>query len=227
MRRSQQSDPIAPHSQALCDYMNGRPAVVLSYARYFGEFTEAESATMDQIDKDGFIVKCMEGGQEHEVRVAFTHSLHAISQVKDMLTSLAKEAELALRGPDPKAQGNMPDSKFFWPAFDTPYLAIIVIVSTLLYLDFMPHTTSPALQWLLQLVGPDIVHLIIQVLAGVHVLEALVSIYLTVVVGQGFFEPTHVVQWGLAILVFGYPFLSALIPVAKRQQQAAARKQNQ
>lgn len=103
--------------------MNGRPAVVLSYARYFGEFAEAESATMDQIDKDGFIVKCIESGQEHEVRVAFTHSLHAVSQVKDMLMSLAKEAELALRGPDPTAQVPFVDHSFllsfiFWRQTD-------------------------------------------------------------------------------------------------------------
>jgi putative heme iron utilization protein len=104
MRRKPQEDPIAPHSKALCEYMNGHPIIVLSYARYFGEYAEAESASMDQIDQDGFIVKCVEHGQDHEVRVAFTHSLHAISQVKDMLMSLAKEAENALRGPDPKAQ---------------------------------------------------------------------------------------------------------------------------
>lgn len=121
----------------------------------------------------------------------------------------------------------MPDSKFFIPDIDTPYIAVSVLVSTLLYLEFMPNTTSPVLQWLLQLCGPNNVHLIILILSVTHVFEALFAIYLTAVVGQGFFEPIHVAQWSLAILVFGYPFLTALMPLAKRQQQLLASKQKQ
>jgi len=84
--------------------MNGHPAIVLSYARYFGEYKEATAAKMLELDQDGFLLTCQEHGEEHEVRVAFTHSLHAVSQVKDMLMSLAKEAETALRGNDPTQQ---------------------------------------------------------------------------------------------------------------------------
>lgn len=118
----------------------------------------------------------------------------------------------------------MPDSKFFMPDIETPYIAVVMLVSTLIYLDFMPNTTSPILQWLLQLCGQDIVHWIVQGVVVIHVFEALFAIYLTAVVGRGFFEPIHVAQWSLGILVFGYPFLSSLIPLAKRQQQLLAGK---
>ncbi|KAG0302906.1 hypothetical protein BGZ98_007137 [Dissophora globulifera] len=91
-------DPIIEHSPRLCEYMNGHPTVVLSYARYFGDYPGAIKATMTGVDQDGFDVTCLNEGQEQEVRVAFPHSLHAVSQVKDVLMTLAKEAETALRG---------------------------------------------------------------------------------------------------------------------------------
>lgn len=102
MRRNQ--DPIAEHSARLCEYMNSRPSIVLSYARYFGEYPEATTATMTSVDQDGFELLCLDQGQEQEVRVTFSHSLHAPSQVRDALTDLAKEAETALRGKDPDSQ---------------------------------------------------------------------------------------------------------------------------
>ncbi|KAF9113315.1 hypothetical protein BGX27_001851, partial [Mortierella sp. AM989] len=97
-------DPIAEHSAHLCKYMNGRPTIVLSYARYFGEYPDATKATLTSVDQDGFDITCQDNGQEREVRVAFGHSMHAISQVKDALMALSKEAEAALRGKDPNGQ---------------------------------------------------------------------------------------------------------------------------
>ncbi|KAG0366816.1 hypothetical protein BGZ54_004840 [Gamsiella multidivaricata] len=93
-------DPIAQHSASLCEYMNARPAIILSYARYFGEYPEATKATMTAVDQDGFDIVCQDNGQERELRVTFGHSLHAVSQVKDAFMALAREAEIALRGDD-------------------------------------------------------------------------------------------------------------------------------
>ncbi|KAG0050847.1 hypothetical protein BGZ83_004404 [Gryganskiella cystojenkinii] len=227
-QQQQQEDPIAAHSDALCEYMNGHPAIVLSYARYFGEYTDAESASMEQIDQDGFIVKTIVNGEDQEVRVAFTHSLHAVSQVKDMLMQLAKESELALRGPDPKAQGNMPDSQFSWPDFDVPYMITFTVGLVFVYLDLVPNTTSPILRSILGVWGKDLVHLIVKTVGIIHVFESLITLYFTVVVGRGFFGPVHIAQWCLGALIFGYPFLLHLIPLARRQQKLAlSRKESQ
>lgn len=104
MQRRIQKDPIAEHSTRLCEYVNTQPAVALSYARYFGEYPAATKATMTSIDQDGFDIVCHDQGEQHEVRVTFAHSLHAVSQVKHELDTLAREAETALRGNDPQSQ---------------------------------------------------------------------------------------------------------------------------
>ncbi|KAF9437432.1 hypothetical protein BGZ76_000753 [Entomortierella beljakovae] len=98
-----QHDPILEHSASLCQYMNGQPTIVLSYARFFGEYPNGTNATMTSIDSDGFDIVCKDNGEEREVRVAFGYSIHAISQVKTALMTLAKEAELGLRD-DPNGQ---------------------------------------------------------------------------------------------------------------------------
>ena len=122
----------------------------------------------------------------------------------------------------------MPDSQFSWPEFDLFYIVTLILGMAMVYLDFMPNTTSPILKWVLQLCGPTYLHLVVQILTGIHVIEALVSLYFTLIVGQGFFEPVHIIQWCLAVFIFGYPFLFALIPLAQRQQLAAlAKKQKQ
>jgi hypothetical protein len=59
---------------------------------------------MTSIDQSGFDIVCHDQGEEHEVRVTFGHSLHAVSQVKHELDTLAKEAQTALRGNDPLSQ---------------------------------------------------------------------------------------------------------------------------
>ncbi|KAG0089073.1 hypothetical protein BGZ93_007611 [Podila epicladia] len=223
-RRGQ--DPITPHSDRLCEYMNGHPAIVLSYARYFGEYKEATSAKMLELDQDGFLLTCQEHGEEHEVRVAFTHSLHAVSQVKDMLMSLAKEAETALRGNDPSQQGDMPDSHFYWPDID-PFTAMVMLLAvTVLYLDFFPNTTNPSLQWILKTVGAYKIHLIVQIFTVIHMGEALVSLYLTLVVGSGFFTLVDALKWSVMTFIIGYPSLFKLIPLARRQSKIDNKKKD-
>ncbi|KAF9951346.1 hypothetical protein BGZ72_007119 [Mortierella alpina] len=225
MRRNQ--DPIAEHSARLCEYMNSRPTIVLSYARYFGEYPEATTATMTSVDQDGFDLLCLDQGQEQEVRVTFSHSLHAPSQVRDALTDLAKEAETALRGNDPDSQGAMPDSpSVTFPDIDAFTAVLIMAVMVAFYLDFFPNTKSPLLQWVLQTAGSSAIHYVVQLVLGAHVIESLFSLYLTVVVGQGFFQPVDVLQWFLAVFIFGYASLFKLFTLAYRQQAIARSGKN-
>lgn len=109
-------DPVAEQSSRLCEYMNSQPIVVLLYASYFGEYPEASEATMTAIDQDGFDITCHDGGEKREVRVAFRRSMRSISQVREELMALAKEAERALRGKYPKSQVH---SRIIreWPSF--------------------------------------------------------------------------------------------------------------
>ncbi|CAO3571769.1 unnamed protein product [Mortierella alpina] len=217
MRRNQ--DPITEHSARLCEYMNSRPSIVLSYARYFGEYPEATSATMTAVDQDGFDLLCVDQGQEQEVRVTFNHSLHAPSQVRDALTDLAKEAETALRGNDPDSQGAMPDSpSATFPDIDAFTAVLIMVVLSAFYLDFYPNTKSPLLQWMLHTAGASIIHNVVLLVAGLHVIESLLSLYLTIVVGQGFFGPVDILQWFLMVFTFGYSSLFKLFKLAYRQQ---------
>ncbi|KAF9561298.1 hypothetical protein EC968_005792 [Mortierella alpina] len=217
MRRSQ--DPILEHSARLCEYMNSRPAIVLSYARYFGEYPEATIATMTSVDQDGFDLVCVDQGQEQEVRVTFNHSLHAPSQVRDALTDLAKEAETALRGNDPNSQGAMPDSpSATLPDIDAFTAALIMVVMIAFYLDFFPNTKSPLLQWVLQTAGASTIHNVVQLVTGLHIVESLLSLYLTVVVGRGFFQPGDILQWFSLVFIFGYASLFKLFTLAYRQQ---------
>ncbi|KAF8936986.1 hypothetical protein BGZ47_009228 [Haplosporangium gracile] len=222
MQRRVQKDPIAEYSTRLCEYINSQPAVALSYARYFGEYPTAIKATVTSIDQNGFDIVCHEQGEQHEVRVTFGHSLHAVSQVKHQLDTLAKEAEAALRGNDSQSQGLMPDSpSAVLPDLDALAAVLVFMASVAIYLDFFPNTTSPALQWVLKTAGPWRIHLVVQGLAIVHIIESLVSVYFTVVVGQEFFQTTDVIQWALVVVVFGYPSLFHLIRLASRQQRVA------
>ncbi|KAF9123598.1 hypothetical protein BGW39_008837 [Mortierella sp. 14UC] len=225
-RAQKQKDPIAEVSPRLCEYINSQPAVVLSYARYFGEYPTATKATVTSIDQSGLDVVCHDEGEEHEIRVTFNYSLHAVSQVKDVLSDLAKEAEAALRGNDPHSQGLMPDSpSAVLPDLDALALVLLLVASVAIYLDFFPNTTSPALQWVLKTAGPWRLHLVVQGLALLHVIESLVSVYLTVIVGRGFFQTVDVVLWALLVLVFGYPCLFHLMGLARRQQLQARGRQ--
>ncbi|KAF9297492.1 hypothetical protein BGZ88_009894 [Linnemannia elongata] len=220
MQRRVQKDPIAEYSTRLCAYINGQPAVALSYARYFGEYPTATKATMTSIDQNGFDIVCHDQGEEHEVRVTFGHSLHAASQAKHELDTLAKEAEAALRGNSPQSQNLMPDSpSAMLPDLDTLAMVLLCMGSVAIYLNFFPNTTNPTLQWVLKTAGPWRINLVVQGLAILHIIESLVSVYFTVVVGQGFFQPADVIQWALVVVVFGYPSLFYLIRLATRQQQ--------
>ncbi|KAK3816704.1 MAG: hypothetical protein J3R72DRAFT_391866 [Linnemannia gamsii] len=222
-RAQKQKDPIAEYSARLCEYINSQPAVALSYARYFGEYSTATKATVTSIDQNGFDIVCHDQGEEHEVRVAFSYSLHAVSQARDELLSLAKEAETALRGSDPQSQGLMPDSpSATLPDLDVLTMLVMLLASVVIYLDFFPNTKSPALQWVLKTAGPWRIHLVVQGLAIVHIIESLVSVYFTMVVGRGFFQTVDIVQWALVILVFGYPCLFPLIRLASRQKQPSS-----
>ncbi|OAQ27250.1 hypothetical protein K457DRAFT_127705 [Linnemannia elongata AG-77] len=119
MQRRVQKDPIAEYSTRLCAYINGQPAVALSYARYFGEYPTATKATMTSIDQNGFDIVCHDQGEEHEVRVTFGHSLHAASQAKHELDTLAKEAEAALRGNTPQSQSYSLNLKTYTPTIES------------------------------------------------------------------------------------------------------------
>lgn len=118
----------------------------------------------------------------------------------------------------------MPDSQFSWPDFDIFYMVSFTVGIIFIYLDLVPNTTSPLLKSILGVWGADIVHMIVQILSFLHIIESLISLYFTVIVGQGFFAPVHIAQWWLCALIFGYPFLLALIPLARRQQQLALSK---
>ncbi|KAF8937624.1 hypothetical protein EDD21DRAFT_182806 [Dissophora ornata] len=213
-------DPIAEYSVRLCEYMNGHPTIVLSYARYFGEYPEASKATMTAVDQDGFDVTCLDHGQEQELRVTFRHSMHAVSQVKDALMAMAKEAKTGLRGDDPNNPGLMPDSpSVIWP-YNHPVTWIsICVVLTAYYLEFFPNTTSPILQWILQSLGASTIHYIYISVTLLHFVESMVSLYFTAVVGRDFFGPIDIVQWFMLIFVCGYPGLLELIPLANRQRK--------
>ncbi|KAF9090531.1 hypothetical protein BGX23_005930 [Mortierella sp. AD031] len=220
MQRRAKQDPIAEYSARLCEYINGQPAVTLSYARYFGEYPTATKATVTSIDQNGFDIVCHDQGAEHEIRVAFSHSLHAPNQARDELVALAKEAESALRGNDPQSQGLMPDSpSATLPDLDMLAMVLLLMASVAIYLDFFPNTTSPALQWVLKTAGASRIHMVVQGLVGIHIIESFVSMYFTMVVGRGFFEMGDVLQWALVVFVFGYPSLLYLIPLASRQKK--------
>jgi len=105
------------------------------------------------------------------------------------------------------------------PDLDTLAMVLLCMGSVAIYLNFFPNTTNPTLQWVLKTVGPWGINLVVQGLAILHIIESLVSVYFTVVVGQGFFQPADVVQWALVVIVFGYPSLFHLIRLASRQQQ--------
>ncbi|KAF9350147.1 hypothetical protein BGX26_011629 [Mortierella sp. AD094] len=209
-------DPIAEHSARLCEHMNGHPAIVLSYARYFGEYPEASDATMTAVDQHGFDISCQDNGEDREVRVTFGHSMHAVSQVKDAFMTLAREAETALRGNDPSGQGLMPDS----PSLTLPHNlfdSILLLVAVIIfYLDFFPNTTSSSLQWILQTVGPVWIHRTVVSVIVSHIFESLVSLYFTAIVGKGFFSTAYILQWWIAVLIFGYPCLFKVIDIALR-----------
>ncbi|KAF9922451.1 hypothetical protein FBU30_007422 [Linnemannia zychae] len=226
MQRRLQKDPIAEHSGRLCEYINNQPAVALSYARYFGEYPTANKATMASIDQNGFDVVCIDQGEEHEIRVTFKHSLHALSQARDELMSLAKEAETALRGNDSNSQGLMPDSpSATLPDLDAFAVMLLSVALVVVYLDRFPNTTSPLLQWIQKMAGASLIHYISVLLVTVHLVESLVSMYFTAVVGQGFFQPIDIFQWAFIVLIFGYPSLFSLISLARRQQKAAREAQ--
>jgi hypothetical protein len=116
----------------------------------------------------------------------------------------------------------MPDSpSAVLPNLDALSMVLLCMGLVTIYLDFFPNTTSPALQWVLKTAGPWWIHMGVQGLVIIHMIEALVSVYFTVVVGQGFFQTTDVIQWALVIVVFGYPSLFPLIRLASRQRQVA------
>jgi len=112
----------------------------------------------------------------------------------------------------------MPDSpSATLPDLDLLAILLLSMASVAIYLEFFPNTTSPALQWILKTAGPWRIHLVVQGLAVVHLIESLVSLYFTLVVGQGFFQTSDALQWALVVLVFGYPSLFSLIGIASRQ----------
>lgn len=90
---------------------------------------------------------------------------------------------------------------------------------TAVYLDLFPNTTNPFLQWVLELIGASMVHTIVVLVAGLHILEAVASLYYTAVVGKGFFSAVDSVQWFATILLLGYPVLFRLVSLAKRQRK--------
>ncbi|ORZ19110.1 hypothetical protein BCR41DRAFT_385755 [Lobosporangium transversale] len=222
-RRAQ--DPIAEHSDSLCEYMNGHPTTVLAYARYFGEYPTATKATMTSIDQDGFDIICEDSGEEREVRVTFGQSMFAVGQVKHTLTTLAKEAEIALRGRDSSNQGLMPDS----PSATLPegnLLSTLLLIGglTAFYLEFYPNTTNSFLQWILKTVGAAWIHRLVLLITGLHCFESLVSLYFTVIVGNGFFSLLDIIQWFILISLFGYPCLFHLIALANRQRNKQSKQ---
>lgn len=116
----------------------------------------------------------------------------------------------------------MPDSpSAVLPDLDALALVLLLMASVVIYLDFFPNTTSPALQWVLKTAGPWRIHLGVQALGIIHIIESLVSMYFTAVVGQGFFQTADIIQWALVVVVFGYPSLFHLIRLASRQRQVA------
>jgi hypothetical protein len=117
----------------------------------------------------------------------------------------------------------MPDSpSAVLPDLDALAMVLIPIALVFIYLDFFPNTTSPVLQWVLKVAGPWRIHLVVQGVFLIHAIEALVSVYLTVIVGHGFFQTVDIVLWALLVLVFGYPCLFHLSGIARRQQQQRA-----
>ena len=62
------------------------------------------------------------------------------------------------------------------------------------------------------------IRFIVMLATGLHVLEALISLYFTLVVAKGFFSLADSLQWFATIVLLGYPVLFRLVPLANRNQ---------
>ncbi|KAK3828215.1 MAG: hypothetical protein J3Q66DRAFT_322102 [Benniella sp.] len=219
MSRRANKDPVAEQSSRLCDYMNEQPIVLLLYARYFGEYPDATNAKMTSIDQDGFDIACLDNGELKEVRVTFRRPMRAMGQVRDELKALAKEAEAALRKNGAGSQGWLPDSPSVELPDSDPLASFLLTGAYVaLYLYFFPNTTNPFLQWILQLLGTSMIRFIVMLATGLHVLEAFISLYFTLVVAKDFFSLADSLQWFATIVFLGYPVLFRLVPLANRNQ---------
>ncbi|KAG0207938.1 hypothetical protein BGX31_002455 [Mortierella sp. GBA43] len=214
---SRRRDPIAEQAPRLCQYMNDQPAVVLLYARYFGEYPNASNARMTAIDQDGFDVSCQDGDDHRDIRVAFNRPIRSLSHVREELMTLATEARTALHGKGAPSQG----FETSLDASDSDPLAGILLTAAYVavYLDLFPNTTNPVLQWILQTVGSNVIHAIVLLATGLHVLEAFVSLYYTLVLGSDHYSAADSLQWFASILLLGYPMLFKLVALTNSQTQ--------
>ncbi|KAG0243164.1 hypothetical protein BGW41_002804 [Actinomortierella wolfii] len=232
-QRQRQQDPIALQSDKVCEWLNSQPNLILKFARYFGEHPSAISAKMVEVDQQGLLLTCTvrtriepeeEGSkptfknEEHEVRVAFNRPLQTLGQVRETIIALAKEAERGLKDSEPESSDESAegDKTFYLPDFDPILVLLAIFVVVMIYLDIFPNTKSPLLQWILQKVGPKTVHYIVMITLNVHVCEAIGALYLTVVVGQGFFKPIDVLLWVTTVFIFGIASMKELLPLAYR-----------
>ncbi|KAG0267818.1 hypothetical protein DFQ27_008207 [Actinomortierella ambigua] len=238
-QRHQQRDPIASHSDDVCKWLNTQPNLIRKFARYFGEHSSVISAKMVEVDQQGLLLTCIvrtqlepteEGGQpteadeEHEVRVAFKRPLQTMGQVRDTIIELAKEAERALKGDDSDAEeAAEDDATFLLPDFDPFLVMVALFVVTMVYLDLFPNTSISMLQRIRETIGAQNIHYIVVLTINLHVCEALGALYLTLVVGQGFFQPIDVFLWFITVLVFGIASMKELIPLAYRHAGGGSR----
>ncbi|KAF9977427.1 hypothetical protein BGZ73_006054 [Actinomortierella ambigua] len=238
-QRHQQRDPIANHSDEVCKWLNSQPNLIYKFARYFGEHSNVISAKMVEVDQQGLLLTCVvrtrsepteEGGkptyedEEQEVRVAFKRPLQTMGQVRDTIIELAKEAERALKGQEPDSdEASEGEATFVLPDFDPFLVMLAIFVVTMVYLDLCPNTTISLLQRIRAVIGPENIHYIVLLTVNMHVCEALGALYLTLVVGQGFFEPIDVFLWVITVSVFGIASMKELIPLAYRHANSGGR----
>jgi putative heme iron utilization protein len=85
-------DPIAPQVRMICDHMNSDHADALRlYAAAFAD-TQADTAKMIHVDRNGFDMVAVEGGSHKHLRVDFPQPLTDGEQVRPVMVEMVRRA---------------------------------------------------------------------------------------------------------------------------------------
>ncbi|KZV90268.1 hypothetical protein EXIGLDRAFT_720587 [Exidia glandulosa HHB12029] len=210
------SDPVAPRSGFLCQYMSSHPDTLVAYVVYFGKVKEPlQSARMESIDSGGMNLSyvCKDGkGTTGKVRVKFDPPLISYDEVRPRLTAMKYDAEEQLgmiKAP--------PLTTFSFPPSGLLGFALVLIVN-ILFFKPAPYTGFANTIVANMPGGTTVVAAIWGILTVLHALEALWAGFLCrrhragAVLGA---------TWTLTIFLAGYPVLVELRQIIQRARIAS------
>lgn len=91
------ADPVAPFARGICDHMNEDHADALTlYASAFAGI-EPESASMTDVDRDGFDIIAVSEGHHRHIRIPFSFSVATTDEVRAAMIGLLREARERLQ----------------------------------------------------------------------------------------------------------------------------------